>query len=838
MDIKIDTNVFLDDFDAEARAHIEKIEKAFLDAAALASDPGLINDVFRAAHSIKGAASFLALEKIVSVAHTLESVFTLVKDGELAVDDELAETVFMSVDCLKNLVDHIHADEDIDITDVVNKLKSYSAAPEGASLVEVETDVKIPFNRANKDTLALLKSAVSRGQKIYYADISFNRGLGKYYKNPKGLLDDITSIGEIEEAIVGGSVTLRREDASFTEKIAAELSARDTATLDLLFSSVLDRNLIAVALEMNKKNIHLLPKELFFKPKPKTPERDTEKPDPPPAHKNNFSVRLDISAINGLLDMANEMILTRNRLLSALDGYEKNINGLVPILSDMSRLSAEIQEKVMLTRMQPIGLLFDRFPRIIHDTARELGKEMEVVISGADVTLDKYLLDALSDPITQIVKNSADHGLEYADRRLELDKPAKGKITLNAFMRDGNAVIEITDDGAGIDGESLRRKALERGLCTQKQLDAMTESETFGLMFEPGISTAKKVSNLSGRGVGMDIVKTNIESLNGSIEIISERDKGTTVRLKMPLTLSVVRTLIVTIDGVPYAVPEMNVERIVRVKDDHRVERLGGTRVLILGERVIPLATMADIDGGRNGSAPPVDVCAHGSMKCLVLKTSGKNFALLIDDAVNSVQTLVKPLPECLKVCRCYSNVTVLGSGEAIAVLDVEGILRLLKLDTAALDAAGVRPAEESASSDDESQLIIFKCSGPELFAVDIAAVSRVENISAASVQEIGKNLFANVADETVRLIRPENCAPVAVKAYDAEKLCIIRLKGAAVPMGLLAEKVIDKVSGVFATDDKQLRGKFIYGTSKWNEKILIRLNQQKIISNEKKVRS
>ena len=855
---KMDTGSLLGDFEAEAKAHIEKIETAFLDADSLSDDPELMNGVFRAAHSIKGTAGFFSLVKIVGIAHELESVFMQVRNGKLIIDDIIADIVLQGIDCLKDLINSIDDDSEVDTKNVVDNLKKYSEIDSGGRTGEIKViekpdnnagDYEMPFDCNEREIKKSLKKAVRHGHKIYCVNIAFNRSLGKYYRHPEGMIVTVLSIGSIIAAIVDSkrdkiSLIKDFEAADLTSQIITALAGRENSTLELLVTSVLEPELFAVAIEINTGDIRLIPKETVLtqdehivpqiSANKKTDITDKiEEPEKPVqiARDKSFSVRLDVSAINNLMDLSNEMILTRNRLLSAMSEYRK-IPGLAPILHDMNRLTSEIQEKVMLTRMQPVSVIFSRFPRIIRDTAKMLDKDIQVDISGEEVTLDKYLLDSLVDPITQLVKNSADHGLESSERRLELGKPPKGKITLSAYMRDGLAVIEVSDDGAGIDADALRRKSIENRIATEEKLDSMKKSDIFALMFEPGISTAKHITNLSGRGVGMDIVKTNIEKLGGSIEVDSELGKGTAVRLKMPLTLSVTATLIVTIDSVQYAVPEANVERIVRVWSDSpskRLEKINKSLVLSLNGRIIPVVTMRDIEAKVSGQKPPQaeilleESRKRGVNKLLALKAGGKILALMIDDAVKTEEILVNPLPVYLKNCPCYSGAAVLGNGNAVMILDAEGIIRLTGIDADAesedSDAAGY------TDNKDKKQVIIFKCSGAEYFAVETSGISRIETIDPQYIQEMGGGRFINISGENVRIVRPEYFAHVKKHSYNEKKLYMITLRKSAFPIGLLAGKVLDKAEGVFKLDKDNLSGDFISGTSVFDEKILIFLN-------------
>ena len=883
---KIEPGLFLDDFEAEARAHIEKIETAFLDIPALSEDPDLINAVFRTAHSLKGTAGFFSLKKIVGVAHELESVFSQVKEGNLILSDEIADIVLQSVDCLKHLIDNIRSEEEIDTQNILDLLKNYSVTEKEEAPPEQLN--KMPAFCRDRETEKMLKSSAKRGHKIYYVNINFNRSLDKYYKHPERMLDNILSIGNIVEAIVdfNSENSIRDNDTfALTVKITDELAKRDTSVLDLLITSVLELDLFSIAIEIPKKNIRLVSgKELFnstaeiidsvetsekidkiektideISDKPENIKQTTDKnptPESPvspvssvpaaagsissanganSAKGNSFALRLDVSSINGLMDLANEMILTRNQLISTMSSYKKTIAGISPILHDMDRLTSEIQEKVMLMRMQPVNMIFGKFPRIIRDTAKALGKDIEIEIFGNDVTLDKYLLDSLADPITQLVKNSADHGLESAEKRSQLGKPLKGKITLSAHMRDGAAIIEVIDDGAGIDIESLKTKGIERGLVSEETISKMSKKEIFALMFEPGLSTAKQVTNLSGRGVGMDIVKTNIEKLGGSIEIDSEIDKGTTVRLKMPLSLSVISTLIVNIDSIQYAVPEINVERIVRIWKDtpsRRIERVNKSLVLSVNGWIVPVVTMQEIEAKANGKTPPsaktlLAQCGKKDVvKCLVLKASGKNFALLIDEAIETEETLAKSLPAYLKNCPCYSNVTVLGDGKAITILDAEGIMKFMGIEATIEENEFNNTAEKIMRDEaDKKQVIIFKCSGSEYFALETCEIARIEAVDPDNIQEIGEGNFINIAGETIRVIRPEDFVPVKKQDYTDKKLYMLTLKKSESPVGLLVGKVLDKVEETFRFDGDRVYSDFIFGTSVFNEKVLIFLN-------------
>ncbi|MCL2763900.1 MAG: chemotaxis protein CheA [Treponema sp.] len=869
--MNFDTSIFLGDFEAEARIHIEKIETAFLDISVFSDDLKLMNSVFRAAHSIKGTAGFLSLEKIVAITHELENILSHIKDDVLIINEEIADIVLQSVDCLKELLDHLHNDDEICIKKIIKTLKDYTQnknndAENFESLsVASGTEAHIPFNFNDEHTEKTLRNAAKRGQKIYYVNINFNRSLGKYYKNPSGMIENIISIGSIVQAIVSSGGTAgsdgkkleNSDNAAFTEELINTLKEHDTSTLEILATSILELSLFQKAVGVDKSNIFLLPKKTVFGEEaeekaimtnqvpafvPKSKQNSKSSRD------NNLSIRLDITDINKIMDLANELILVRNQLFSAVANHKKSIPGFAPLLHDVNHLTSEIHERIMFTRMQPISVILNKFPRIIRDTAKALNKDITVNILRDDITLDKYLLEELTDPITQLVKNSTDHGMESAQQRAAAGKPVKGTITLDAYMRDGSAIIEVIDDGAGIDINALKNKAVERGIVTEEMLASMPESEVYNLIFKPGISTAKQVTNLSGRGVGMDIVKTNIEKSGGSIEIESEPGHGTTVRLKMPLTLSVINTLIVNIDSISYAVPELNVEHIVRICNNTvsiRLEKVNKSLVLIYNELIIPVITMNEIEAKAKNTQPVSadevleKYMAASVTKCLVLKSDGKRFALLIDNALDTEQVLVKPLPIYLQNCPCYSSVTVLGNGKAVTILNAAGIMRFMGIEDIQKDAAQQfsLTVDKYKKTGNEKQILIFKCSGKEYFTVDMRDISRIELVKSKDIQEINNEYFINITGITWRVVRPENYVPVFKQDYTEEKLYVLTLKNSTSSIGLLVRNVLDKTDEEFTLDNKQIYSDFIFGTGVYNEKILIFLNPAAItahIENEK----
>ncbi|MDR2888555.1 MAG: chemotaxis protein CheA [Lachnospiraceae bacterium] len=845
--IKIDAVSLLDDFESEAKTHIDEIESTFLDINR-SSGAGLrMGDVFRAAHSLKGTAGLLSQDKIVAVAHELEGIFSRIKDGELIVDEEIVDIVLQSVDRLRELVENLHTPEAVDTVSFLEELKGYSTKSPTGLAVRPQS---VPFDLQKMPTALMIQGAIKRGHSIYYLNIGFNRGLGEYYEHPRGLIDEIMSVGMVVEVMIDRA-GIEDDGTDWASQITERLRAHDTSILELLVTSILEPELLLVALELEERCVRLISKEeiatklIAAKEDPPKVELTKEAValPPLPVSKSELSIRLDVTKVNELMDLANEMILTRNRLQSVLKrDTVKTVAGLALILQDMNRLTGEIQEKTVQTRMQSVNVIFSKFPRMIRDTARTLRKDIGLTIYGEEITLDKYLLEALSDPITQLIKNSADHGIEAADRRVALGKPEQGTITLGAWRQDGMAIIEVTDDGAGIDEEALRRKALERAVVTPKQLETMTRRNVLALIFEPGLSTATQVTNVSGRGVGMDIVKNNIEKLGGMIEVDSEPNRGTSIRLRLPLTMSALRALIVTIDSVPIAIPETSIDRIVRIivaVPSRRFDIIDDQLVLIQNDWQVPVVSLTDLDRRSKGMTARTSVEQMAALngrsvnKCLIMKAGVRYFALLIDEAVQTEETLVKPLPLYLRNCHCYSSVTVLGSGQAVMVLDAEGLLQYSGI-------VGSLKVEVVDETEDERQdmhsVIVFGETGEDLLAVKYSQVARIERIDTTGIISDEKDSRIMIAGKAVRVIEPKDYVPVRSVDMKRQHLCLIVVRNEEEKVGFLTEKVYNQVDTHFSVGERPMSD-YIVGVGTYKSKKLVLLDDTKIIRKSKEQR-
>jgi two-component system chemotaxis sensor kinase CheA len=442
------------------------------------------------------------------------------------------------------------------------------------------------------------------------------------------------------------------------------------------------------------------------------------------------SIRVTVDTLERLMTMVSELVLTRNQLLEIVRRHEDS-EFKVP-LQRLSNVTAELQESVMKTRMQPVGNAWQKLPRVVRDLAQELDKQIELEMAGAETELDRQVLELIKDPLTHMVRNSADHGLERPADRRRAGKPEKGTIRLSAYHEGGHIIIEIADDGRGLDVERIRTKVVENGLASDAELEKMSENQIFRFIFAPGFSTAAAVTSVSGRGVGMDVVRTNIEMIGGSIDLRSVMGKGTTFIIKIPLTLAIVSTLIVESAGDRFAIPQLSVVELVRVRSnsDHRIERINDTPVLRLRNKLLPLVSLARLLGiGEPGREDD-----DGFI--VVMQVGTQTFGVVVDGVFHTEEIVVKPMSRMLRDITMFSGNTILGDGSVIMIIDPNGVADAIGTAVSA-EATGRDLAEEVRADDGHRavSMLLFRAGSPEPKAVPLALVTRLEEFDAEKIE-------------------------------------------------------------------------------------------------------
>jgi two-component system, chemotaxis family, sensor kinase CheA len=502
------------------------------------------------------------------------------------------------------------------------------------------------------------------------------------------------------------------------------------------------------------------------------------------------SIRVNVDLLEDLMTIASELVLTRNQLMQILRAQKDSVFGAA--LQRLSQVTTELQEGVMKTRMQPIGNAWAKLPRLVRDLARDLGKKLELRMIGAETELDRQVLEMVKDPLTHMVRNCADHGIEMPADRAAVGKPEAGTITLNAHHVGGHIVVEIGDDGRGIASDKIRKKAIANGLASEAELAGMNEQQIQQFIFRPGFSTAEAVTNISGRGVGLDVVKTNIEKIGGTVELRSTQGKGTKFVIKIPLTLAIVSALIVECLNDRFAIPQINVVELVHTaaNSDHRVERLKGVPVLRLRDKILPLVSLRRMLGLGSDNAET------GESFVIVTQVGAQNFGIMVDRVFDTEEIVVKPVSPLLRDLTVYSGNTILGDGSVVMILDPNGVMALANFT--AEEAEDKTAAQADQRSDKRSEnVILFRCGGQEPKALPLELVARLEMLDESAfeiangravVQYRGALMPVLSLDDTSQF-KPANRQPILVFAEGEHSV------------GVAVDEIIDIVETVYSVD-------------------------------------
>jgi two-component system chemotaxis sensor kinase CheA len=560
------------------------------------------------------------------------------------------------------------------------------------------------------------------------------------------------------------------------------------------------------------------------KPDPKAPKSAIAQPD---------SLRVHVSLLEDLMNLAGELVLSRNQLMQAISSGA--IHQIEVAGQRIDLVTSELQETIMLTRMQTVGNIFNKFPRVVRDLARNLGKEIDLQLEGNDVELDKTIIEGLGDPLTHLVRNSADHGIEMPDVRVKAGKQAMGTIVLKAYHEAGQVIIEIVDDGGGLDTEKIVAKALSRGLISPDQAKSMSDKEKANLIFLPGLSTAEQVTDVSGRGVGMDVVKSNLDQLGGQVDIETERGKGTTIRIKLPLTLAIIPSLLVSVGQERYAIPQVNVDELLRIPVDQiteRVELVGDAEVLLLRGELIPLLYLSNVLGLNADSCEASKMvgeilrgekslgdiresgCASADVNLVVVSAGQFRYGLVVDQLHDSVEIVVKPLGRHFKECQGYAGATIMGDGHVALILDVAGLGRLGDLSLSVAREAVQTPKEaEAATGQEKLSLFVFRNTPQEYCAVPLDLVARVELIDAAEIEEVGGRRVIKYRGGTLPVFSLDQATNVGLLDISGELIVIVFLM-AGHEIGLLAKPPVDAIEAQVALDSFTLKQPGISGSA------------------------
>ncbi len=637
----------MEDFLVEAFEMIEQLDQDLVELENNPEDLDLLNRIFRVAHTIKGSSSFLNFDILTRLTHNMEDVLNKARRDELKITPDVMDVVLHSVDLMKALLTAIRdsgtdANSGIEIDDTVTKLQAIST---GGALEVIPESTPAPAAQ-NEAPPAAEAAAVASNPLADEPEIDYSK------MSPEQVE------AEIERLLK------KRQEADKQARAAhkADGSAHPVQA--------------PKAPEPENKPAAAAPKPT---PKPAAkPAKKAESGEKAPAANVEQTVRVDVKRLDHLMNLIGELVLGKNRLIKIYGDVQERYDGekfleeLNQVVASISSVTTDVQLAVMKTRMQPVGKVFNKFPRMVRDLSRELGKNIDLVISGEETELDKSIVEEIGDPLVHIIRNSCDHGVEKPEDRVAAGKPEMGTVNLKAYNEGNHIVIEISDDGKGLDADMLRHKAVEKGLISEREADTMSDKEAFGIIFKPGFSTAAAITNVSGRGVGMDVVKTNIEKLNGIIDIESEKGVGTTQKLKIPLTLAIIQALLVAAQEEYYAIPLSSVIETVRVSQDE-IYTVDGKSVLRLRDEVLPIVRLADIF--------KVDSILESTNEVyvVIIGLAEQKMGVIVDYLVGQEEVVIKSLGYYLKGTEGIAGATVRGDGKITMIVDVAAMMEMAK---------------------------------------------------------------------------------------------------------------------------------------------------------------
>src|SRR5580698_9244802 len=497
---------------------------------------------------------------------------------------------------------------------------------------------------------------------------------------------------------------------------------------------------------------------------------------------SSHSIRVNVDTLDHLMTTVSELVLTRNQLLEIVRRNDDS-DFKVP-LQRLSNVTAELQEGVMKTRMQPIGNAWQKLPRIVRDLCAELGKDIELEMRGADTELDRQVLELVRDPLTHLVRNCADHGIERPADRLAAGKAANGTIRLSAWHQGGHIIIEITDNGRGLDLDGIRSKAVEKGLGTAAELEAKSESEICNFIFMPGFSTAAKVTSISGRGVGMDVVRSNIEQIGGTVDLKSVPGTGATFTIKIPLTLAIVSALIVEAGGERFAIPQLSVLELVRAGNggEHRIEHIKDAPVLRLRNKLLPLIRLKEV--------LHLGQCDNENGFIIVMQAGNQVFGAVVDGVFHTEEIVIKPMSSKLRHIPVFSGTTILGDGSVIMILDPNGVAQSLGRAAQAHAEANARTPDQDAANEDTVSLLVFRAGSHRPKAVPLSLVTRLEEIDCRRIEVSDGRCLVQYREQLMPLLRVDD--ETGLKKEGAQPILVFSDQGRS--MGLAVDEIIDIV--------------------------------------------
>ncbi len=925
----------------ESKEHLQEIEPVLLELErqgdALPTE--MINQIFRAIHSIKGGFGFFGYKGVTTLSHSMEHLLSLIRDRKLTISNELIDALFRGIDKLKVLFDDFENSDSIPIDNEIKALdpfmgESSTESQDTSSTVRIDTLSEIEKFHENIPE-EQINDAIKNGKTIYRILLSSKNDLD--YKNItiSALFDIWERLGKILDFAMDLDCIKGLQGSSDTDM-----------HYSVIYATVLEPDLLLMGLNVTPSQVRIIDMDQLNAAAARSAPSESSASSTATVSLTDAaqsvvsasmqpaeeSLRVKVNVLNSLMNLAGELVLSRNQLIQqynrkltdAVDinrlfgefshtietslknikdnihrepsvlehiistevdnlrnGYIKSLTfqlkelqGANATLQSIDSVTSQLQENIMQTRLQPVSVVFNKFPRVIRDLSRKLEKSIELNIIGQDVELDKSIVEMLSDPLTHLVRNSADHGIELPEVRKKEGKNPVGSIYLSAIQEGGKVVVIIEDDGKGLDFEKIKDVAIEKRLITEQAALTMSAKEIQQLIMLPGFSTADSVSDVSGRGVGMDVVKSNVERLGGTIEIESEKGKGTKISLTLPLTLAIIPSLIIQSEKRTFAIPQVGVEELVRIRAfevTKRIERIQGAEVMRLRGKLLPLVRLSSLLNlvptfvhpetnevqpdkrtrlsDRRG-APENEAVSNevpdrrdsngdrraniaNAVKIVVVKSGLNHFGLIVDSVFDNEEIVVKPLPEYFKATQVYAGATILGDGKVAMILDPGGIAQRANLRFSDLDKEQIREQEIHArkTSEQTSEILLFDNGSTERFGMALNSVARIEKVDTSEIEIVGSKEFLKREGKSLPIVRIQDYLPVSSPQKSSSEFFIILPKNTEHKVGIVAQTVFDVVNTQLTLDASNIKGIGVMGSTIINNRLTILLDLNSLLS-------
>lgn len=885
------------EFVIESQEGLANVEAQMLsiEAAGADVDTDLVNSVFRTMHSIKGAAGFLGLDRIGTLAHSLEEILNNLRNREMIPTTELISTILRAADFMTKLIDAVETSNDADVAPFVNELQQFrpgvtppcAVVPAEESTMETvaidnavqsndtsATATSVDANAESATTITPLEAssdvaASSAAVNVQLSDAvrefliecyenldQMDRDLMQLEQDPSANqlvrnifrtihtikggagflgLAELEHLAHVAEDLLGkvrsgertfnrtmcnallATIDKCREGLAMVESTGNTSALCPDAVIEMLWQADKAETETAttpstepaqatksspkpVATQVRESAVVSTPKPVAPTTQPTKPIGATETSSAAStsaannSDKSNLSagestIRVDVELLDKLMTRVGELVLARNQILQYTSKQEDS--NFTSTAQRLNLITTELQESVMKTRMQPIGNVWSKFPRVVRDLSTQLGKQVRIEMEGKETELDKTIIESIKDPLTHLVRNSVDHGIESAEARVAAGKPAEGCLTLRAYHEGGQVNIEICDDGAGLNFERIRKKAIERGLVTPEAAARMSERDACQMILLPGFSTAEKVTAVSGRGVGMDVVKTNIERIGGTLDLQSRMGEGTTVKIKIPLTLAIIPALVVTCGGDRYAIPQVSLLELVRLEGEQarkKIENIHGAPVYRLRGQLLPIVYLRDELGLKSAE----NVKNANVLNIVVLRAEDRQFGLVVDSINDTEEIVVKPLSKQLKGIPAYAGATIMGDGKVALIIDVLGAAQRAHVVTEHRDRGISDMAEISSDESTNRQSMLLLAIGDRQVAMPISLVARLEEIARENVEKSDHHEVIQYRGQIMPLVRLADVLGIPSQEDATQPLQIVVYSDGKHSLGFVVDRVAD----------------------------------------------